>query len=274
LLVANLSALSQADDLFAKKSEKLNLIDSMFKLIKSSELTSDLAFSTNLFLLRNCNRNQIETNGFEAMLARIKKYLEICAKDLKNESKESLDKSREVRDLKIGPELLNCKIYAMDIDNSGIRTTLNVILESLSLLASKADNKSDIYNDLKSYLYTILEKGNTGEKKLVLDVFTRLAFDEKISEDMKQNIGTIRNSFQGKDSLIGTYNNLLYVLGENYEIKPSPGHDLLHGSKSTQTILFAFNSPNEERCRKLNERLEKEGYAVRSEDIEGKCFCI
>ena len=249
----------------------------MFKLIKSSELTSDLAFSTNLFLLRNCNRNQIETNGFEAMLARIKKYLEICAKDLKNESKESLDKSREVRDLKIGPELLNCKIYAMDIDNSGIRTTLNVILESLSLLASMIDFKSNIYKEFKSDLYTILEKGKTGEKKLVLDIYTRLAFDAEISQDMKQNIEQIKNSFQGKDLLIVAYNNLLYVLGENYEIKPSPGHDLLKGSNethevSTQTILFAFNSPNKERCLELKQRLEKEDYAVRSEDIEGKYF--
>jgi len=230
-----------------------------------------------LFLLRNCNRNQIETNGFDAMLARIKNYLEKCAKDLQNESKESLDKIREGRELKIGTKVFDCQIYAIDIDNSGIRTTLNFILESLSLLASKTDNISIIYRDFKSDLYTILEKGNTGEKKLVLDVFTRLAFDETIKQDMKQNIEQIKKSFQGKDLLIGTYNNLLYVLGENYEIKASPGHDLLKGSNethevSTQTILFAFNSANAERCRKLNERLENEGYKVKSEDIEGKYF--
>jgi hypothetical protein len=211
------------------------------------------------------------------MLARTKKYLEKCAKDLINESKESLDKIREDRDFKIGTKDFNRPFYAIDIDNSGIRTTLNVILESLYLLASKADFKSTNYQEFLSYLYTILEKGTTGEKKLVLDVFTRLAFDETIKQDMKQNIEQIKKSFQGKDLLIGTYNNLLYVLGENYEIKASPGHDLLKGSNethevSTQTILFAFNSANAERCRKLNERLENEGYKVKSEDIEGKYF--
>jgi hypothetical protein len=126
-------------------------------------------------------------------------------------------------------------------------------------------------------LYTILEKGKTGEKKLVLDIYTRLAFDAEISQDMKQNIEQIKNSFQGKDLLIVAYNNLLYVLGVNYEIKASPAHDLLKGSDmthevSTQTILLTFNTPNKERCLKLKKRLENEGYAVRSEDIEGKCF--
>jgi hypothetical protein len=96
---------------------------------------------------------------------------------------------------------------------------------------------------------------------------------------MKQNIEQIKNSFQGKDKLIGTYNNLLYVLGENYEIKASPSHDNYKGSNMThevsrQTILLTFNSPNEERCLKVKKRLENEGYAVRCEDIEGKCFCI
>ena len=94
---------------------------------------------------------------------------------------------------------------------------------------------------------------------------------------MKQNIEQIRNSFQGKDLLIGTYNNLLYVLGETYEIKASPGCDLQNGSNEThevspQNILLTFNSANEERCLKLKERLENEGYTVRSEDIEGKYF--
>ena len=161
LLIANLSALSQVDDLFTKKSQELKLIEFMFNIIKKSETPSDLAFSANLFLLKNCNRNQIETNGFEAMLARIKNYLEKCDKDLKN---ESLDKIREGRDYKIGTKVFPGDFYAIDIDNSGIRTTLNVILESLYLLASKIDNISDIYNRFKSDLYTILEKGNTGEK--------------------------------------------------------------------------------------------------------------
>jgi hypothetical protein len=124
----------------------------MFKIVKNSKVTSDLAFSANFFLLRNCNRDQIETNGFDAMFERIKKYLEICARDFKNESKESLDKIREDRDLKFGTKVMNCQIYATDIDNSGIRTTLNVILEPLSLLASMIDFKSNIYKEFKSDL--------------------------------------------------------------------------------------------------------------------------
>jgi len=54
-LIASLSALSQVEDLFTKKSQELNLIEFMFNIIKNSVTPSDLAFSANLFLLRNCN---------------------------------------------------------------------------------------------------------------------------------------------------------------------------------------------------------------------------
>ena len=138
----------------------------MFKIIKNSEITSDLAYSANLFLLRNCNRNQIETNGFDTMLARIKEYLEKCAKDFKNESKESLDKIREDRDLKFGTKVMNRQIYATDIDNSGIRTTLNVILEPLSCLRQRLIKYQIFTINLKVICTQFLRKATLVKKSL------------------------------------------------------------------------------------------------------------
>jgi hypothetical protein len=278
LLIANLSTLSQVDDLFTKKSQELNLIEFMFGIIENSETSSDLAFTANLFLLKNCNADQIETNGFDAVFVKKNKYLELCAKDFKNESKENLDKNRESRDLKIGNESLKYNFYAIDIDNSGIRTTLNVILDSLSLLASKNTKinfKSIIYNKFKIYLYTILEKGNTGEKRLVLDIYKYLAYDAAVGQDMKENMKQVKKSIMESSDYEGklevTYNNILYILGENYEKKQSEGRDsgFEKTTKSSNYILLCFNLENEQRCLMLKKRLEDQDYVVETKDIDG-----
>jgi hypothetical protein len=279
LLIVNLSALSKEDDLFTKKSQELKLIELMFNIIKYSETPSDLAFSTNLFLLKNCNADQIETNGFVAIFEKINKYLERCATDFKNESKENLDKNRESRDLKIGKEDVKYNFYAIDIDNSGISTTLNVILESLSLLASKNTEinfKSIIYNKFKNDLYTILEKGNTGEKRLVLDIYKYLAYDAAVSPDMKEKMKQVKKSLMESSDYEGKlevkYNNILYILGENYEKKTSEGRDSGFGQtirSSSRYILLCFNLANEERCLELKKRLEDQYYAVEINDIDG-----
>lgn len=170
LLIANISALSQVDEenFFLKKSHELNLIEFTFNLIKTNEFTSDFLFSANLFLLKICNDYQSE-NGFDAILVKIEEYLKKCADDFTNKDVSSL--IREVRDLKIDRDyVVHKKFYALDVDKCGIRTTLNVILDSLILLASKnaksKNFKTIIYDRFKSSsLDVILEKGNSGEKK-------------------------------------------------------------------------------------------------------------
>jgi len=61
-----------------------------------------------LFLLKNCNGDQIEANGqLEVIFAKIDEYLKKCAEDYQNKSNETLD--RESRDLKIGGDVYKCK---------------------------------------------------------------------------------------------------------------------------------------------------------------------
>jgi hypothetical protein len=229
LLIANLSALSQVDDLFTNKSQEL--IEFMFKFIKISEITSDLAFSAYLFLLKNCNGDQIEANGqLKVIFAKIAEYLEKCAEDFQNKSKETLDQNRESRDLKIGGDVYKCKFYSLDIDNSGIRTALKVILDSLSFLGTKTNLKQDIYDKFKSDLYIILEKGKTGEKRLVLDIYGHLAKDAEVCQNMKEKIKQIKSSFlQSSDyerKLKNPFEKLLNILGINLEPKESIAHDI------------------------------------------------
>ncbi len=231
LLIANLSALSQVYDLFKNKSQKL--IEFMFNFIKIKEITSDLAFSAYLFLLKNCNGDQIEANGqLEVILGKIAEYLKKCAEDFQNKSKETLDQNRESRDLKIEGDVnsYKCKFYSLDIDKSGIRTTLKVILDSLSFLGTKTNLKQDIYDKFKSDLYIILEKGKTGEKRLVLDIYGHLAKDAEVCRNMKEKITQIKSSIlQSSDyelKLKHPFDKLLNILGINLEPKESIAHDI------------------------------------------------
>jgi hypothetical protein len=124
----------------------------------------------------------------DVIFGKIAEYLEtIVPKISKIKVKIALDQNRESRDLKIEGDVnsYKCKFYSLDIDNSGIRTTLKVILDSLSFLGTKTNLKQDIYDKFKSDLYIILEKGKTGEKRLVLDIYGHLAKDAEVCQNMK-----------------------------------------------------------------------------------------
>jgi hypothetical protein len=241
LIIADISALSQVvdDNLFLKKSQETNLIEFTFNLIKTNEFTSDFLFSANLFLLKICNDHQSE-NGFDAILVQIEEYLKKCADDFTNKDLSSL--MHEIRDLKIDKEIFHNKFYALDVDNCGIMTTLNVILESLILLGSKNTKnknfKTIIYDRFKSSsLDVILEKGNSGEKKLVLDIYEQLAFDA----DNKQKMDL---SDQIKDSILENpdyekilkhaYTNLFEHIGKNWATPKSKSHDFHKESTSSR----------------------------------------
>jgi hypothetical protein len=218
LLIANISALSQVDEdnFFLKKSHELNLIEFTFNLIKTNEFTSDFLFSANLFLLKICNDYQSE-NGFDAILVKIEEYLKKCADDFTNKDVSSL--IREVRDLKIDRDyVVHKKFYALDVDKCGIRTTLNVILDSLILLASKNTKsknfKTIIYDRFKSSsLDVILEKGETGEKKLVLDIYKYLACDAEIHQKMELS-DQIKKSILDKRDYEGKKETGIYMTDE------------------------------------------------------------
>jgi hypothetical protein len=281
LLIANLNSLSQVDELFTKQSQELNLIEIVFKLIKNNKeiITSDLEFSVNLFLSKICNDEQSE-NVFDAIPKEIKDYLKKCVDDFNNKNYQKAMK-REKRDLIIGKKRFeNHRFYALDIDNCGIATTLNVILDSLAHLASKNTKKKHfkylIYTELKGDLDIVLEKGSTGEKRLVLEIYKHLACDQEIrqkfilSEEIKTSI---LKSDDYEKILKTSFRNLLYFLGKNYEIIESVSHD---GPRNkSDLILLVFNWTNEEQFGELDKKLvEKLDYRVKSIDIEGLLHAV
>jgi hypothetical protein len=243
LLIANISALSQVveENFFLKKSHELNLIEFTFNLIKTNEFTSDFLFSANLFLLKICNDHQSE-NGFDAILVKIEEYLKKCAHDFTNKDLNSL--IREVRDLKIDKETFHNKFYALDADNCGISTTLNVILDSLILLASKNTKsknfKTIIYDRFKSSsLDVILEKGNSGEKKLVLDIYKYLACDAEIHQKMELSDEIKDSILDNRDYekiLKQAYIDLFNFIGKNWATPKSKSHDFHKESTTSSSI--------------------------------------
>jgi len=282
---------------FLINSRDLNLFEFIINFIETNEFTSDFLFSANLFLLKNCNNVQSE-NLFDAILVKIDEYLKKCAEILKNDYQNLI---RETRDLKINSkDVVKNKFYALDVDNCGIPTTLNVILDSLILLASKNAKKKNfkkiIYDRFKSSsLDFILEKGNTGEKKLVLDIYKYLACDPEINESMKlseEMKKVILGSRDYEKILKLSYTNLLALFDQNYETKENaahdihpeassfdhdiskitsipPAHDISKNPSNQNYILFNYNSTNEERSITLSNRLNKEfQYAIKPNDIE------
>jgi hypothetical protein len=275
LLIANVSSLSQVKDQrlresFSQKSQ--DLIELMFKMIKNNkDITSDLAFSVYLFLSKSCNHEQIE-NVFCAIPKEIKDYLKKCVDDFNKTNQNDLVKKREKRDLIIGrKKYKNQQFYALDIDKSGISTTLNVILESLAHLASKNEHiNSLIYTELKDHLDIVLEKGSTGEKRLVLEIYKQLACDQEIRKEfiLSEEIKTsILKSDDYEEILENGYKFLLILLGQNCETKESVSHD---GPRNkSDLILLVFNWTNEEQFGELEKKLEKLDYRVKLIDIEG-----
>jgi hypothetical protein len=275
LLIANLTSLSQVE-LFGKKLQELDLIEIVSSLIRNNkEITSDLEFSANLFLSKSNSDYQSE-NVFDAIPTKIKDYLKKCVVDFDKKNQNDLDKSRKKRDLIFGKKIFeNHRFYALDIDSCGMATTLNVILDSLASLASKNTKKKNfkslIYTELKRDLDIVLEKGSTGEKRLVLEIYKHLACDQEIrqkfilSEEIKTSI---LKSDDYEEILKTSFRNLLYFLGQNCETKESVSHD---GPRNkSDLILLVFNWTNEEQFGELEKKLVgKSDYRVKSIDIEG-----
>ena len=299
ILIASLNSLSEVDDRklrqsFSQKSQ--DFIVFMFKLIQNNtDFTSDLAFSAYLFLSKNCNDEQCE-NGFKAIPTKTKDYLNKCVDDFNNNNTQN-DLKRKERDLVIGKKRFEKQqFYALDIDESGKATTLNVILDSLTHLASKATKKinfkSLIYTELKGHLDIVLEKGSTGEKRLVLEIYKNFACDSELSqkfilsEEIKNSI--LENKKDYEELLENTYRSLMYFLGQNWDTKERFTQD---NQKTPSTgrmqdfIYLGFNRANEAKCQGLKKRLEDTfHYSVELHNIEddegkfsqwkGKCFIL
>ena len=299
ILIATLNSLSQVDDrqlrlTFTQKSQ--DLIESMFKMIKNNtEFSSDLAFSIFSFLSKNSNDEQCE-NGFEAIPMKIKDYLNKSVDDFNNKN-TSNDLKREKRDIVIGKKRFEKqRFYALDIDTCGIVTTLNVILDSLAHLVSKTSKKKNfkslIYTELKGHLDIVLEKGSTGEKRLVLEIYKNLACDQEIgqkfflSKEIKHSI--LENKRDYEELLENTYRSLMYLLGQNCETKESYTQDNQKTSSTGRMqdfIYLGYNRENEAKCKGLKKRLEDTfHYSVELHNIEddegkfsqwkGKCFIL
>ena len=252
----------------------------MFKLIQNNtDFTSDLAFSAYLFLSKNCNDVQCE-NGFKAIPTKTKDYLNKCVDNFNNKNTQN-DLKRKERDLVIGKKRFEKQqFYALDIDESGIATTLNVILGSLAHLASKTTKKKNfkslIYTELKGHLYIVLEKGSAGEKRLVLEIYKHLACDQEISqqfilsEEIKNSILEKKKDYD--ELLENTYRSLMYFLGQNWETKESLNNDnqFTNSKKRTQDFIYlGFNRANEVKCQGLKKRLEDTfHYSVELHNIE------
>jgi hypothetical protein len=167
----------------------------------------------------------------------------------------------------------------LDIDESGIATTLNVILDSLAHLASKATKKinfkSLIYTELKGHLDIVLEKGSAGEKRLVLKIYKHLACDSELSqkfilsEEIKNSILKCK---EYRELLEDTYRSLMYFLSQNWETIESLSHDNSPTSSTGRTkdfIYLGFNRENEAKCQGLKKRLEDTfHYSVELHNIE------
>jgi len=95
-LIANLTALSKnMDDLrFVNKCNDLNLVGVIFSnIIENSDISSDVIFSSYLFLSTICNESQIE-NEFKSIPRKFKTYLRTCYIVISNNQRETVIKIR------------------------------------------------------------------------------------------------------------------------------------------------------------------------------------
>jgi len=227
VLIANLTGLSKnMDNLrFAKKCNDSNLVEVIFSnIIKNNDITSDVTFSAYLLLSTICNESQIE-NEFKSIPKKFKTYLSTCSKDFLN-SNQSL--YRESREIPIDKKTINIYFYAIDLDECGAKTTLNVILTALSTFASKNQRfGSMIYEELKSDLDIILEKGETYEKKLTLDIYIYLSLDDEIRSKMivDNNLCDIIKNLKKIEELNNEINKFEDMLDISLEIKGSLASD-------------------------------------------------
>ena len=226
--IANLTALSKNmdDSEFVYKCNDSNLVEIISSnIVKNNDITSDVIFSSYLFLSTICNESQIE-NEFKSIPKKFKTYLSTCSKDFLN-SNQSL--YRESREIPIDKKTIIADFYAVDLDKCGAKTTLNVILTTLCSFASKNQRfGSMIYEELKSDLDNILEKDEeTYEKKLTLDIYIYLSLDDEIRSEMivDNNLCDIRNNLKKIKELKNEINKLEDCLSISLESKGSLASD-------------------------------------------------
>ena len=182
-LIANLTGLNKHnDDLFKKRCQELeldfNLIKSILNITNRAETKSDVSFSAYLFLSTIYDESEIE-NVFESILKKYENYLKKCAEDFNNKEPKNIERIR--REITIDKKALSKKFYKLDMDECGIATMLDLILNTLnsfSLGEKREKFRTMIYKSLKSYLDVILEKGETYEQRLCLDLYIELSLYE------------------------------------------------------------------------------------------------
>jgi hypothetical protein len=267
---------------------KFNLIESIFKITNKVETKSDINFSAYLFLAKICSENELE-NEFNKILNKYENYLKQCADEFKNKDSENIQ--RTCREIMIDDELKEKKFFSLDMDQCGIETTLNLILNSLELFCLSGEKIATIiYDCLQSYFDILLEKGETYEKRLVLDIYIEISLYgnremKKFSEQIQKALIESKEYskvFESKLKIFGL------ITGFEYEMKKTQNHDgitrnVLQSKKQEndhsphdnhkRTILISFDS-NDDKIKydELKKRLEKIKFNVWMTNKEGGIF--
>jgi len=164
--------------------------------------------------------------------------LRTCSEDFLS-SNQSL--YREEREIPIDKKTINIYFYAIDLDECGAKTTLNVILTTLCSLSSKNQRfGSMIYEDLKSDLDIILEKDEeTYEKKLILDIYIKLSLYDEIRSEMivDKKLGGIIYNLKKIKKLKNEVIKFEDLLGVRFENKESFTTDFNKMNRARTTIM-------------------------------------
>jgi len=263
MLIANLTGLYEKNEDLFKTRMTSNLVENIFNLTNKTEISSAIAFSAYKFLLTICDDKQIEI-GFKRIPDKYEKYLDQSARDFRGENKIPRDK----REIMIDKQPRQAKFYELDFDKCGSKTTLDLILVSLGMLSSKHEKfRTMILKTLKTNLDVILEKGNSYEKRLVLDIYIEISLDS--SEEMRLTDGIV-NSIGNDDKYSEILEKKLKLLERIHEVTYEPKKSTNHDLVKLTNILISFDSPNKTKCDELKNRLvEKLMYNVFINDIEG-----
>ncbi len=298
LLIANLTGLHKHnDDLFKKRCQELNfnLIEVIFNIINKAK--SDVTFSAYLFLSKFYGDNLIE-NEFNKTLIKYENYLKRCVEDFNSKEPKLIERTR--REITIDKKVVSKKFYKLDLDQCGIPTSLDLILTTLrsySLGEKREKFRTLIEKSHKSYLDVILEKGETYEQRLVLDLYIELSFYEhremKLSNEIQKAIKANKEYSKVLEDRLILFG---YITRVEYETKgfrndrsvKHKNHDFVDVSRHqnefynveiarnnmnenvTNTyILITFDSDNEKKCNDLSQRLAKLGFNALINNMEG-----
>ena len=207
---------------------------------------------------------------------------------------------RTRREITIDKKVVSKKFYKLDLDQCGIPTSLDLILTTLrsySLGEKRVKFRTMIEKSLKSYLDVILEKGETYEQRLVLDLYIELSFYEnremKLSNEIQKAIKANKEYSKVLEDRLILFG---YITRVEYETKgfrndrsvKHKNHDFVDVSRhqnefynveiarnnmnenATNTyILITFDSDNEKKCNDLSQRLAKFGFNLLINNMEG-----